>query len=195
LLGLARPFVKWLRRIEDRKARRSLVAARHGVVLAAGGYVRNKAIMARFAAPYLRTFPVGSHGDDGAGIRLGVSAGGVAEHLGKISAWRFVNPPFEWTRGVIIGQDGTRITNEEQYGAHMTRDIYEKSGGKAWLVVDRQTWDGALAEAGSGELYGFQTFPVKQAKRSAARAATIERLAGKLGVPAKAMRAAVEDYS
>lgn len=195
LLGLARPFVKWLRRIEEREARRSMVRARGGVILAAGGYARNKAIMARYAAPYLRTFPVGSHGDDGAGIRLGVSAGGVAEHLDKISAWRFVNPPFEWTKGLIIGQDGTRITNEEQYGAHMTRDIYEKSGGKAWLVVDKQSWDGALAEAASGELYGFQTFPVRQARRSAVRAATLEGLAGKLGVPGKPLLAAVAAYS
>lgn len=195
LLGLARPFIAWFRRIERRSARKTLASARRGVILAAGGYVRNKAMMARYAAPYLKTFPVGSHGDDGAGIRLGVSAGGVAAHLDKISAWRFVNPPFEWTKGVIIGRDGTRITNEEQYGAHMTRDLYEKSGGKGWLIVDQQTWDGALAEAGSGELYGFQTFPVTQAKRSAIRAPTIEALAGKLGVPATAMTSAVADYS
>lgn len=195
LLGLARPFVKWFNRIESKQARKSLVSARRGVILAAGGYVRNKAILARYAAPYLRTFPVGSHGDDGAGIRLGVSAGGVADHLDKISAWRFVNPPYEWMKGVIIGQDGTRITNEEQYGAHMTRDLYEKSDGKAWLIIDQQTWDGALAEAESGELYGFQTFPVKQAKRTAVRAPTIEALAGKLGVPVTAMAAAVTDYS
>ena len=194
LLGLARPFVKWFRRIEA-SALKSRVSARRGVILAAGGYVRNKAIMARYAAPYLKTFPVGSHGDDGAGIRLGVSAGGVADHLDKISAWRFVNPPFEWTKGVIIGQGGTRITNEEQYGAHMTRDLYEKSGGKAWLIVDQQTWDAALAEAESPEMYGFQTFPVKQAKRSAVRAATIEALARKLGVPIEPMLSAIQAYS
>ena len=195
LLGFARPFIKWFRRIENRDARRSRVWARGGVILAAGGYIRNKAILARYAAPYLKTFPVGSHGDDGAGIRLGVSAGGVAEHLDKISAWRFVNPPFEWTKGIIIGQDGTRITNEEQYGAHMTRDIYEKSNGKAWLIVDQQTWAGALAEAQSPEMYGFQTFPVKQAKKSAVRAPSITELAQKLGVPAEPMVTAIEAYS
>lgn len=195
LLGLARPFIKWFRWLEDSSARRSLVSARRGVILAAGGYIRNKAIMMRYAAPYLRTFPVGSHGDDGAGIRLGVSAGGVADHLDKISAWRFVNPPFEWTKGIIIGRDGTRITNEEQYGAHMTRDLYEQSGGKAWLIVDQQTWDGALAEAESPEMYGFQTFPVKQAKRSAVRAVSIEALAKKLGVPTEPMLSAIEAYS
>ena len=51
-----------------------------------------------------------------------------------------------------------------------------RSDGKAWLIVDKQTWDGALEEAASPELYGFQTFPVKQAKRSAVRAASLEAL-------------------
>ena len=195
LLGLAKPFVRWLNRIETEQATSALVAARRGVIIAAGGYVRNTAILERYAEPYLRTFPVGSYGDDGAGVRLGVSAGGIPEHLDKISAWRFVNPPFEWTKGVIIGKDGSRLTNEEQYGAHMTRAIYEKSYGHAWLVVDKQTWDGALAEARSGELYGFQTFPVKQARRTAVRAPSIEELATKLGVPTAPMLSAVAAYS
>jgi 3-oxo-5alpha-steroid 4-dehydrogenase len=77
----------------------------------------------------------------------------------------------------------------------MTRDLYEKSGGKAWLVVDQQTWDGALAEANSPEMYGFQTFPVKQAKRSAVRATSIDALARKLGVPADPMLSAIHAYS
>jgi len=141
-------------------------------------------LMARYAAPYLKTLPIGSFGDDGAGLRLGVSAGAVADQLDKISAWRFINPPYDWTKGVIIGASGERITNEEQYGAHLSRAIYGKSDGRAWLIVDQAIWDAALEEVRSGKLFGFQQFPVKQAQKSAQRADSIEGLAGKLGVDA-----------
>ena len=194
LLGINGPLMRWIMRIESR-ARPLTLRARHGVVLSAGGHRRNKALMERFAPKYLNTLPLGCLGDDGAGLRLGASVGAATDHLDKISAWRFVNPPFEWTKGVIIGRDGTRLTNEEQYGAHVTRDIYEKSNGEAWLVVDRQTWEKALEEVDSGQLYRFQQFPVKQAVRKAARASTIEALAADIGVPAEPMRAAIDAYS
>lgn len=196
LLGAARPLVRWIRRIERKHGQPILVHARRGVVLSAGGHRRNTAIMRRYAAlHYLDTIPLGGLGDDGAGLRLGMSVGAAADYLDKISAWRFVNPPYEWTKGVIVGRDGRRITNEEQYGAHVTRDIFEKSGGKAWLIVDKQTWDNALAEVSSGELYAFQKFPVNQARKKAARAETLDALAVKIGVPAESMKADIAAYS
>ena len=195
VIGLAKPFVRLFSLAEKSSAKRRNFRARKGVVLAAGGYVRNTAMMARYAAPYLKTLPIGSFGDDGAGLRLGVSAGAVADQLDKISAWRFINPPYDWTKGVIIGASGERITNEEQYGAHLSRAIYEKSDGRAWLVVDEKIWNAALEEVRSGKLFGFQQFPIKQAQKSAQRAESIEALAGKLGVDPSKMRQAIDAYS
>ena len=195
VMGLAKPFVRLFSLVERTRAKPRALCARRGVVLAAGGYIRNTAMMARYAAPYLKTLPIGSFGDDGAGLRLGVSAGGIADELDKISAWRFINPPYDWTKGVIIGASGERITNEEQYGAHLSRAIYGKSDGRAWLIVDQAIWDAALEEVRSGKLFGFQQFPVKQAQKSAKRADSIEGLAGKLGVDAGRMRQAIEAYS
>ena len=136
--------------------------SKSGVILAAGGFIRNTEMMKRYARPYLASLPIGSFGDDGAGIRLGASVGGVAGYLNRISAWRFINPPYDWTKGLIIGVSGERITNEEQYGAHLSRAIYEVSDGRAWLVVDQKIWDMALEEVKSGDLFAFQQFPVKQ---------------------------------
>ena len=195
LLGLSAPFTGLINLVEKAAPRRRLIRARRGVVLAAGGYIRNRAILKRFASPYLSTFPIGCFGDDGAGLRLGLSAGGVADHLDRISAWRFINPPYAWTKGVIIGREGRRITNEEQYGAHIGRAIYEKSDGRAWLVLDAAIWEDALHSVRTGNLYGFQQFPVKEAQRRAASADTIEGLAAKLGVPPAVMRAHVDAYS
>lgn len=195
LLGLSRPFTGLMNLIEGAFPKQRVIRAKQGVVLAAGGFIRNKAMLQRFAAPYLKTFPVGGFGDDGAGIRLGVSAGGVADHMDRISAWRFINPPYDWVKGVIIGRDGRRITNEEQYGAHLARDMYEKSQGQAWLVLDHALWNSSQEAVRTGNLYSFQQFPVKLAQRSAARADTVELLARKLGVPAAAMSADINAYS
>ena len=195
LLGLAKPLQMALNTVERLASRAETIRARSGIVLAAGGYIRNRGILARFAAPYLKTFPIGSLGDDGAGLKLGVSAGGVADHMDRISAWRFINPPYNWTKGVVIGRDGTRVANEELYGASLTRAMYEKSGGEAWLVLDKAISQAALAEIGSTDLYAFQQFPVMQAKKSALKADTIEALADKMGVPSSAMRASIDAYS
>lgn len=194
VMKLHKPFAAIMRGAEKRGRLRRFVA-RHGVVIAAGGYVRNSAMMERFAKPYLKTLPIGSFGDDGAGIRLGASVGGEAAHLDKISAWRFINPPFDWTKGVVIGASGARITNEEQYGAHLSRDIYETSDGRAWLVVDQAIWDTALAQVQSGDLFEFQKFPVKTAQRSAKKADSIAELAGKIGVAPARMERDIEAYS
>jgi len=194
VIGLDRPFAKAFRAAEGSGSSRNF-RARQGVVIAAGGFIRNRGMMSRYAPRYLKSLPIGSFGDDGAGIRLGASAGGVAAHLDKISAWRFINPPYDWTKGVVIGYTGDRITNEEEYGAHLSRAIYEISDGRAWLVVDQAIWDAALAEVNSGKLFAFQQFPVKQAQRSAKKADTIDGLARKLGVPPANMARAVAEYS
>jgi len=195
IIGMDRPFSKAFRAAERSGGRLLTFRARRGVVIAAGGFVRNAEMMKAYAPRYLKSLPIGSFGDDGAGIRLGASAGGVAAHLDKISAWRFINPPYDWTKGIVIGCTGDRITNEEQYGAHLSRAIYEVSDGRAWLVVDQAIWDGALAEVNSGELFPFQQFPVRQAQRNAKKSDTIEELAEKLGVSPERMSAAIDAYS
>lgn len=195
IIGMDRPFSRAFRAAERSGGRLRTFRARRGVVIAAGGFVRNTEMMKTYAPRYLKSLPIGSFGDDGAGIRLGASAGGVAAHLDKISAWRFINPPYDWTKGVVIGCTGDRITNEEQYGAHLSRAIYEVSDGRAWLVVDQSIWNAALEEVNAGKLFPFQQFPVKQAQRSAKKSDSIEGLAETMGVSPERMSAAIHAYS
>ena len=194
VMGLHKPFAAIFRRAEG-SAKPRYYRAKAGVVLAAGGFIRNKEMMKRYATPYLASLPIGSFGDDGAAIRLGASVGGVAGNLDRISAWRFINPPYDWTKGLIIGASGERITNEEQYGAHLSRAIYEVSDGRAWLVVDQDIWNKALDEVKGGDLFAFQKFPVKQAQKGAKTAARVAELAAAIGVPAGPMVEAVEAYN
>lgn len=173
------------------------VAVRTGaVVLAAGGFIFNRDMMARYAGKYLQNWRLGTTGCDGSGIRLGESAGGAARHLERISAWRFINPPFDWARGCVVDAQGVRIGNEETYGATLGHAMCERHGGRAWLVLNRALARAALRECLSGRLWAFQGLPAALLMLTGARrAATLEGLAGKLGMPATALRSTIDTYN
>ena len=129
---LHRP-VAWL---ERRYARPLRVEANAGVVLAAGGFAANRALM-REHAPHARGgLPLATPGDDGSGIRLGAQAGGATAFLDRVSVWRFITPPPALARGVLVNRAGQRICDASRYGAALGAAVVEH-GGRAWLLVDR----------------------------------------------------------
>jgi len=68
------------------------IRAKKGIVLSAGGFVFNSEMMAHYAPKYAAGYPLGTDGDNGSGIRLGQSVGGIAQNMDRITAWRFINP-------------------------------------------------------------------------------------------------------
>ena len=62
--------------LETEQGERQLIRARGGVVIAAGGFAFNTAMVGRYATPYAGSFPTGSSGCDGSGILLCQSVGG-----------------------------------------------------------------------------------------------------------------------
>lgn len=173
------------------------VAVRTGaVVLATGGFIFNSAMVARNAGKYLQNWRLGATGCDGSGIRLGESAGAATRHLERVSAWRFINPPFDWARGCVVDAQGARIGNEETYGATLGHAICERHGGRAWLVLNRELARAALRECLGGRLWAFQALPAALLMLAGARrAGSLEALAGKLGMPGAALRATVDAYN
>ncbi|WP_439672484.1 FAD-binding protein [Cupriavidus necator] len=173
------------------------VAVRTGaVVLATGGFIFNRAMVARHAGKYLQNWRLGATGCDGSGIRLGESAGAATRHLERVSAWRFINPPFDWARGCVVDAQGARIGNEETYGATLGHAICERHGGRAWLVLNRELARAALRECLGGRLWAFQALPAALLMLAGARrASSREALAGKLGMPGAALRATVDAYN
>ena len=72
----------------------ALVQARRGVVLATGGFIFNKAMLAEHAPHLLQcNYPTGTPGDDGSGIRMGVGAGGDAINMGEGLVLNAYYPP------------------------------------------------------------------------------------------------------
>ena len=132
---LHRP-VAWLERRSGRPLR---VAARRGVVLAAGGFVANRPMLRGHAPAYRGGLPLGTPGDDGSGIRLGAAAGGATAFLDRVSVWRFLSPPPALLTGILVDRAGRRVCNESRYGAAIGSAMMTGHGGQAWLLADRAT--------------------------------------------------------
>jgi 3-oxo-5alpha-steroid 4-dehydrogenase len=144
----AKPFIYWPKQgralhrpadwLERRYGRPMRVAARGGVVLAAGGFVANRPMLREHAPAYRGGLPLGTPGDDGSGIRLGTQAGGATRFLDRVSVWRFLSPPPALLTGVLVDESGRRLCDESRYGAAVGEAVI-RAGGRAWLLVDSAT--------------------------------------------------------
>ncbi|MFI5352302.1 MAG: FAD-binding protein [Candidatus Binatales bacterium] len=182
--------------LELAAAKPRLIRARGGVVLSTGGFIFNRAMVSRHAPKYLRIFRLGTAGCDGSGIRLGQSAGGACAHLERISAWRFINPPFAWVRGMIVDREGRRFCNEEVYGARLGYEMCEHHGGKAWLVIDSAIRRDAMRESIFGGLWLFQSGPaIVLMLIGSKRSRSIDDLAGRLKIDPGTLRQTLEAYN
>jgi 3-oxo-5alpha-steroid 4-dehydrogenase len=183
--------------IERRATRRRFVRAKGGVVLSAGGFVFNPELMRQWAPNYAdSSMRLGTAGDDGEGIHIGRGAGGAVDHLGRCCAWRFINPPSAWTRGILVGPDGTRICNEELYGSTLGEHLAERFGGKGLLLIDKDTMDLARRQLREETMGGFQlVFGALNNYVNYERADTLEELARKCELPLETLRATVARYN
>lgn len=87
--GLA--ISEWGDRIWRRRAQSCTYTA-PSVILAAGGFAFNEDMLHQHAPAYRQIRPLGTRGDDGAGITLGTAAGGGTDLLDRVTAWRFLSP-------------------------------------------------------------------------------------------------------
>lgn len=129
--------------LERRHAQPLRIHAKHGVVLSAGGFIANRAMLREHAPAYRGGLPLGTAGDDGSGIRLGTAVGGATGCLDRVSAWRFLSPPSAFLSGVLVDRAGRRVLDESRYGAAVGEAIVTEHDREAWLLVDREI----LAEA------------------------------------------------
>ena len=144
--------------IEETERQELLYRARAGVVLSAGGFIFNRKMVKHYCPKYLRGMPLGTHADDGSGsgIRLGETAGGATKLMQNATAWRFINPPLAWSRGMIVNQQAARFVNESSYGATIGEAMVERNDGKAWLILDSTLVKQAWKEIMLGKVLPFQ---------------------------------------
>jgi 3-oxo-5alpha-steroid 4-dehydrogenase len=184
------------RRIEQTSAIRQLIRAEQAVLLSSGGFIFNRDLVRQHAPQYLAGLPLGATGCNGSGIALGQSAGGSVARMDKISAWRFINPPLAWARGLIVNARGQRYANEEIYGATLGHAMVEEQDGRAILVLNRELMREALRQVGPGKVWNFQRLPVLlNLLFNAKRSSSLAGLAKRCNLPPELLRQSVERYS
>lgn len=186
-----------LGRVELLVARRRFVRATGGVLLAAGGFVFNNALMKKYAPDYAETsMRLGSAGDDGHGIFMGHAAGGAIDRMDRCCAWRFINPPSAWVRGVLLGPSGERVCNEELYGSTIGERLAHEHGGRGVLVIDSEMMETARKQMRTEKMGGFQlVFGMLNNYFNHRRADSLEQLAEGCQIPKDAFLASVEAYN
>lgn len=181
--------------LELTHARRRSVRALRGVILTTGGFIFNRQMVHQHAQKYAQTMRLGATGCDGSGIRLGQSVGGVPARLNKVSAWRFINPPTFWPKGIVVDEQGKRFCNEQVYGAKLGVEMCESHQGRGWIILDKTVRRAAMKEALFGKLWFFQSVPAFFLMFFAPRAKTLEALGQKIGINSATLKQTVEQYT
>lgn len=118
-----------------------LVRARRGVILTAGGFIMNARMIAQHAPKLLAVnIQIGNPGDDGAGILMGVGAGGGTICMGEGFVSMPFYPPSKLVSGIIVNEQGQRFVNEDAYHGRTGDFILRQSGGRAFLIVDNTSY-------------------------------------------------------
>ena len=187
---LHRP-VGWL---ERRYARPLRIRAARGVVLAAGGFAANRAMMRAHAPAARGGLPLATPGDDGSGIRLGTEAGGATAFLDRVSVWRFLSPPPALLSGVLVDRAGRRVCDESRYGAAIG-DAIIRHGGRAWLLVDRATRAEARRQVRGSTLWFQRLQAWYLLSIGGVRAPAVAAIAARAGVDPDGLAATVAAYN
>jgi 3-oxo-5alpha-steroid 4-dehydrogenase len=126
-------------RIDNRNIR---VRASRGVVLCAGGFVMNREMVKQHVPMLLRaSWPSGTNGDDGAGIRLGVSVGGNAINMDQGFVTSPCYPPASLIKGIFVNSVGQRYINEDVYHGRLSWHSFQQPGDRIYLLADSAIYD------------------------------------------------------
>jgi len=113
--------------------------ASKGVILSAGGFNMNKEMLAEHMPHMLgNAEPLGIPYNDGAGILLGQSAGGVTQSMSGVIATASFYPPSQLIKGILVNTRGERFVAEDSYHGRTASFIIEQPGRKAYLILDSE---------------------------------------------------------
>ena len=156
-----------------------LYRARRGIILCAGGFIRNPEMVKRHA-PWLARckWLMGTDGDDGRGIRMGIGAGGEAIRMDTGCIVLPFTVPKGLLRGIMVNRHGQRFINEDAYQTVVGEAALLHQDGQVFLIVDDAIYE--------------RPFPPVE---FAAVGETIEELEGELGMPEGSLRSTVATYN
>jgi 3-oxo-5alpha-steroid 4-dehydrogenase len=170
--------------------------ANKGVILSTGGFYFSRSMLKQYAPKFLQGMPLGTIGDDGSGIQLGQSVGAKTALMDKVSAWRFVNPPETFIRGVLVGNKGKRICNEMLYGAQIGERMNTAHDGKGYLIIDKTLWRDTIKVIGLNRAMWFQAaYALVYMFVERKKGKSIVELAVKLDISPEVLLETVKEYN
>ncbi|MFC4120633.1 3-oxosteroid 1-dehydrogenase [Nonomuraea zeae] len=184
-----------------------LVRARRGVIVGSGGFEHSAAMRAEFQRqPIGTSWTVGAKENTGDGIEAGERAGAALDLMDD--AWWGPSIPLpgqpyfclaERTLPgcVLVNGNGVRFVNEGAPYSDVVHVMYDRNTPAAphipaWLIVDQNYRNRYLFK----DVAPLLPLPASWYDSGAVhRAPTIEQLAGKIGVPAAALRATITRFN
>lgn len=123
--------VRWRRFTESGHVRS------RSVVIAAGGFVMNKDMVAAHTPALAeKPFVLGSTYDDGTGIKLGVSVGAATRFMEEPFITAPFYPPSSLVKGIVVNNRGERFVAEDSYHSRTSGFVMDQPDHAAYLIVD-----------------------------------------------------------
>ena len=196
-IGMAKRYLAAAARIEAEHREVRYIRALQGVLLSTGGFILNSTMVEYYAPRYSRGMPNGTLGDTGSGIRLGQSAGGALGAMGSVMGGCNINGPRAWSTGIVVNKLGERISHEGSYAATLGHAVVHSPEGVAYLIFDARIRKAAIKQIGFGaEIVKYQRqLAIFNLLFNIKKAATVEKLAARIGVPPEKLRATVEKHN
>lgn len=155
------------------------VRARHGVVLAGGGFVYNDEMVAQYAPAVQKAMVrVGTDGDDGRAIRMAQAVGADVKRMDALECACPFNAPRSLVHGIIVNALGQRFVNEDTYQGRVGQTSLLHADGQAYLIVDEAHY--APNWLGIGAAWVCET---------------VEELEAEIGLPAGSLAATLDYYN
>jgi len=182
------------------------IAARRAVVLASGGFPRNRELLRRYAPALERAKPMGGEGASGDGLRIGMGLGGDATDFGWIDGtFGSVLPnypdPSAWTEndtillhacfsgGVIVNREGRRFADESLSYRKLGTICLEQPGAVGFQIFDSRVM------ATSREEPVTRNLKEALARGFVKQAPTIGQAAELMGLPGDVVEAEIAAYN
>ncbi|MFF3448822.1 3-oxosteroid 1-dehydrogenase [Streptomyces sp. NPDC002667] len=192
--------------VVTRNGAAGLVRARRGVIVGSGGFEHNAAMRAEFQRQPIGTaWTVGAKENTGDGIQAGRRAGAALDLMDDAWWGPAVPLPDEpyfclaertLPGGLLVNAAGARFVNEAGPYSDVVHTMYDRDPGApdipAWLVVDQNYRNRYLFKDVAPTL----PFPDSWYTSGAAyKEWTLDALAGRIGVPAAALRTTVGRFN
>jgi len=188
--------------LEQRHARRRLIRARGGVVLATGGFAYSRGLLDTFSPEVARHYKaiqrLSTMGNDGGGLSMGMSVGGAVAHMDSLYIARNIAPPEALLEGVLVNRSGERFVSEDAYVSLIGGEVARQPGGDAWLLVNAGCFWRSVSDALTCGWQRFTYFGlpmlVNYLLGGTRRGGTAEAAARRIGVDPARLAATVREH-